>query len=93
MPTVKLGRSRQVVIPKKIHDDLGLKPGDLLEVDREGDKVVFTPKELVDRDSIEKRLAEALKDIGEGRVSPAFTSATSAIRYLRRQAKKLKKSQ
>ena len=26
--TVKLGVSRQVVIPKKLHDRLGLKPGD-----------------------------------------------------------------
>jgi len=26
--TVKLGVSRQVVIPKKLHDHLGLKPGD-----------------------------------------------------------------
>lgn len=31
--TVKLGVSRQVVIPKQLHDRLGLKPGDYLEVE------------------------------------------------------------
>ena len=33
MPAVKIGVSRQVVIPKKIHDKLGLAPGDYLEVE------------------------------------------------------------
>ena len=33
--TVKLGVSRQVVIPKKLHDRLGLKPGDYLEVEEQ----------------------------------------------------------
>jgi len=33
MPTVKLGASRQIVIPKHIHDALGLEAGDFLEVE------------------------------------------------------------
>ena len=33
--TVKLGVSRQVVNPKKLHDRLGLKPGDHLEVEEQ----------------------------------------------------------
>ena len=41
------------MIPKKLHDQLGLAPGDYLEVELEGDHLVFTPKAL-----IEKRLAE-----------------------------------
>jgi AbrB family looped-hinge helix DNA binding protein len=31
MPTVKLGTSRQIVIPKKLYDDLGLAAGDYLD--------------------------------------------------------------
>src|SRR5437588_8612916 len=54
MTAVKIGVTRQVVIPKKLHDQLGLAPGDYLEVELEGDHLVFTPKAL-----IEKRLAEA----------------------------------
>ena len=55
MAAVKIGVSRQVVIPKKIHDTLGLAPGDYLEVAVERGKVVMTPKALVDK-RLEKRL-------------------------------------
>ena len=48
-------------------------------------------KVVVDRKFIDKRLAEAEEEIKKGRVSPAFSSAKAAIRYLHRQAKKLKK--
>ena len=87
MPVVKVGVSRQVVIPKKIHDKLGLAPGDYLEVELRDNKVVLTPKAL-----IEKRLAEGLEDIKKGRVSPAFTSVQAMVRHRNRQARKLKKS-
>jgi len=47
MPTVKLGRSRQIVIPKKLYDALGLAPGDYLEVELYTDnRLLVTPKEL-----------------------------------------------
>lgn len=49
MDTVKLGVSRQVVIPKKIHDQLGLTAGDFLEVRLDGDRIILTPKALVDK--------------------------------------------
>jgi AbrB family looped-hinge helix DNA binding protein len=78
---VKLGASRQVVIPKKIHDELGLAAGDYLEVEVAAGKVVFTPKALVDR-RIEKRLAEGLEDIKKGRVYGPFDSAKELVRSL-----------
>jgi AbrB family looped-hinge helix DNA binding protein len=76
---VKIGVSRQVVIPKKIHDELGLAPGDYLEVAREGDRVVLTPKALV-----EKRLAEGLADLAHGRVRGPFSSAAALVKSLRK---------
>jgi AbrB family looped-hinge helix DNA binding protein len=79
---VKIGASRQVIIPKKIHDRLGLEAGDYLEVELRDDKVIFTPKAL-----IEKRLAEALDDVKRGRVHGPFRSANDMIRSLR-QVKK-----
>jgi len=78
MPAVKIGVSRQVVIPKKIHDQLGLHPGDYLEVEVQGDQVVLTPKALV-----EKRLAEGLEDIKRGRVIGPFRTARAAVKALR----------
>lgn len=42
--SVKIGASRQVVIPKEVHDDLGLAPGDCLEVELQDGRVVMTRK-------------------------------------------------
>ncbi len=80
MPTVKIGVSRQVVIPKKLYEKLGLVPGDYLEVEVQDDRLVLTPKML-----IEKRLAEGLADIRHGRAVGPFKTARSAIRALRTQ--------
>ena len=82
MSAVKIGVSRQVVIPKKIHEKLGLEPGDYLEVALKDGTVVFTPKTLVDK-RIEKRLAEAREEIKTGHGIGPFKSARAAMRALR----------
>ncbi len=90
MPTVKLGASRQIVIPKQIHDELGLEAGDYLEVEIcEGGKLLVTPKDLVDRHpEIDKRLAEAEEDVKTGRVRGPFSTADDVIKGLRGKSKK-----
>ena len=90
MPTVKLGASRQMVIPKKLYDDLGLAAGDYLEVELyEGRKLLVTPKELVDKHpEIDKRLAEAEEDIKAGRVHGPFATANEAVKALRSGARR-----
>lgn len=90
MPTVKLGASRQIVIPKKLHDALGLEAGDYLEVEiYEGSKLLVTPKDLVDRHpEIDRRLAEAEEDVKAGRVKGPYTTAEDAITALRGTSKK-----
>ena len=80
MSTVKIGVSRQVVIPKKLYEKLGLVPGDYLEVELEDDRLVLTPKMLV-----EKRLVEGLADVRHGRVVGPFKTARSAMRGLQTQ--------
>lgn len=83
MPTVKLGASRQIVIPKKLYDELGLTPGDYIEVERQGSKLVLTPKELVAKHpEIDRRLAEAEEDVKAGRLSGPFQSADELARHL-----------
>lgn len=74
MPTVKIGTGRQVVIPKAIHDRLGLSPGDRLDVSIRGHQVVFTPKTTVD-----KRLDKALADERAGRVHGPYESADAML--------------
>ncbi|MCY4431883.1 MAG: AbrB/MazE/SpoVT family DNA-binding domain-containing protein, partial [Rhodospirillales bacterium] len=71
---VKLGVSRQVVIPKKLHDRLGLKPGDYLEVEDQQGKVVMTPKTLIDR-RVHAAFRESMEDFESGRDSGAFHTA------------------
>ena len=64
MPMAKVGISRQIAIPKKLYDQLGLAPGDYLEVELRGNQLVLTPKEFID-----KRLAEGLEDLKKGQVN------------------------
>ena len=87
MSAVKVGVSRQVAIPKDLHDRLGLKPGDYLEVVLEGSRLVFTPKQLV-----EKRLAEALDDVKQGRVGGPYRSVEDLIASLHGRHRKSKKT-
>jgi len=73
MSVVKVGKSRQVVIPKKIWDQLGLEPGDFFEVELEEGKIVFTPKKLVSKEELwywskegQREIKKALKELEEG---------------------------
>lgn len=79
---VKIGVSRQVVIPKRLHDQMRLAPGDYLEVELQDERLVLTPKALV-----EKRLAEGLEDVRAGRIHGPFRSVPSLLRSLRKTKK------
>ena len=95
MAAVKIGVSRQVVIPKKIHDQLGLAPGDYLEVELERGKVIMTPKALVEKRfkaELDKRLNEGLADFRAGRSYGPFSSTKEALRFLHTEAKKRNKA-
>lgn len=91
MSAVKIGASRQVAIPKKIHDELHLRAGDYLEIELRNGTLVLTPKALVDK-HLEERLSEALDDIKKGRVRGPFKSAKEVVQSLRRSSKKPRKS-
>jgi len=49
LPAVKIGASRQVIIPKKVYEMLGLAAGDYLDVTVENGSLVMSPKTLVDK--------------------------------------------
>jgi AbrB family looped-hinge helix DNA binding protein len=93
MPLVRVKQKFQVTIPDDVRKQAGLEVGDFLEASTKGNVITLKPKTIVDRHpEIDARLREALKDIKEGRVSPAFSSAKAATQYLHRQAKKLNTS-
>lgn len=86
MAAVKIGVSRQIVIPKKLYDELRLSPGDYLDVELKGEKLILTPKEL-----IEKRLAEGLEDFKKGRFYGPFSTAKEAIQHLHKSRRTRRK--
>ena len=83
--TVKLGMNRQVVIPKKLHDRLGLESGDYLEVEEQQGRVVMTPKTLIDR-RLHEVFRESMEDFKSGRYSGPFDTAEQATASLHRIA-------
>ena len=83
----RVGASRQVAIPKKLHDELGLTAGDIVEVERKGNQIILTPKDLV-----EKGIAEGLEDLKKGRVYGPFTSIKEMLKSLHGTEKPQKKS-
>ena len=49
MPVVKYGRSRQLTVPKEYHEKLGVKSGDVFDVELKEETLVYTPKTLIDK--------------------------------------------
>ena len=86
MALVKIKEKYQVTLPAALRQKAGLEVGDLLEVKVEGKKITLTPKSVLDRE-----LAQALKEIEQGKTFGPFNSAKDLIRSLNREAKKLKK--
>ncbi len=83
----RVGASRQVAIPKKLHDELGLAAGDIVELERKGNQIVLTPKDIV-----EKGIAEGLEDLKKGRVYGPFSSVKDMLKSLHEDEKPRKKS-
>jgi AbrB family looped-hinge helix DNA binding protein len=83
---VKVKEKYQVTLPASLREKVGLEVGDLLEAKIEGKKITLTPKSILDRE-----LAQALKEIEEGKTYGPFKSAKAFLRSLHREIKKLKK--
>ena len=83
VPLVKVKEKYQVTLPASVRQKAKVAVGDLLEAQVQGRKITLTPKVVVDRAFIEKRLAESFEDFRKGRVYGPFSSAKEVIRALR----------
>lgn len=83
----KVGPKYQVVIPKKVREAAGLKPGDLVEAEFGREGIVLRQKILVDR-GLEHALAEAEADVKAGRVSKPFTSVREFVRIAKQHGRR-----
>jgi len=61
----RVGKRRQVVIPKRVCEAIGLQEGDFVEVQRAEGAVLIKPKKLVDADDLLTPEEEALVRRGE----------------------------
>ena len=91
MPLVKVGSKHQVVIPKKVRDKLGVKPGDYVEIAFQKNQAVLKRKKVVDDFPITDEpigpktragIRQALKEMKEGKVIGPFESAEELIQHL-----------
>jgi len=86
MPLVKVLRNGQVTLPKGVRKVLGIKEGDVLEVDFGKVGVVLKPKILIDKESVlskkgERKVKEALDAYKKGKAR-SFNNAADLIQEL-----------
>jgi AbrB family looped-hinge helix DNA binding protein len=87
MELVTVKTKFQVVIPQSIRKRVRLEIGDLLEASFENGKITFTPKTVIDR-----RLAEGLEDLAQGRTHGPYETAAEAVSALDRRTARRNKS-
>ena len=81
MPVVKVGENFETVIPQHLRDELGVKPGDMVQVKWEPVvDVPYTDEVLSAED--QAGLREAQEDVTAGRVSGPFKSAEEVQAHL-----------
>lgn len=74
MSLIQIREKGQITISSRIRKELGIRKGDYLEIVKEDDKIVITPKILVDKVSVnlsakgEEMLKEAIDDVKKGKV-------------------------
>ncbi|MFQ5796690.1 MAG: AbrB/MazE/SpoVT family DNA-binding domain-containing protein [Candidatus Bipolaricaulia bacterium] len=87
MPLVKIKDRYQVTIPAKFREALGVQIGDYLEAELQDDKIVFTPKLLMDKETawnmvrtVLDRVHAKIGDVDEAQVEQEVSAAIEAVR-------------
>ncbi len=95
MAIARIGPKHQITIPAEVVKRLGLKKGDLLQVEVGEDVIRLVPQKLIPRDQAwfwtkewQEMEREADEAIAAGDVSPVFETARDAIAYLRESSDK-----
>ena len=92
MPLVKISRGRQVTIPKKLFDAMRLAEGDYIEVERQGDILMFRPATVIAKDKAKAKLFELIdtvqernKDVDPKEVEALVSEAIREVRSAKRK--------
>lgn len=91
MAVARIGPKRQLTIPQVTLEELGLEPGDFLEVQVRDGVLCLIPQKLVPRDQAwfwtrewQEREREADEAIANEELSGPFESADELVRHLRK---------
>jgi AbrB family looped-hinge helix DNA binding protein len=74
----------QVVIPRRVRDEIGVSVGDVFEAKAEKGKIVFEPKSVVDRG-----IAESTAEFRAGKSFGPFATHKQFLASLHKEAKKV----
>jgi len=86
---VKLGISRQLVIPKRILHSMKLKTGGYFEILQRDKEIVLKPKVVVDKE-LEAGLAQSFADFKAGRSYGPFETAEDMIESLHGNVRRIR---
>jgi AbrB family looped-hinge helix DNA binding protein len=86
MPIVTVKNKYQVVIPRRVREQIGVAIGDVLDARAVKGKIVFEPKSVVDRG-----IAEGLEDIEEGRVHGPYRTVAEAMKAFQARSARVSK--
>ncbi len=84
MPIVKVTRNFQVTIPLEVREQLGIEKGDILEAVVQEKAVLFKPKVLFDRESVEANIAEGLEETRAGKTVKPVESREEYDKHVKR---------
>lgn len=88
---VKVSCKHQVTIPKNIAEVFHLKKGDVIEVERQGNKIIMTPKEVILEDKYPLEDLEKAEDILSKTLSKeevSFESGDEMVNFFKKRIKK-----
>ena len=88
---IKVSSKYQITIPKDIADAFRLKRGDVLEIERMGNKIIMVPKEVILEDKYSQEDLEAAEEVlsrGLPKEEIAFKSGTAMERFFKNRVKK-----
>jgi AbrB family looped-hinge helix DNA binding protein len=86
MPIATVTNKYQVVIPRRVREQIGVAIGDVLDAKAIKGKIVFEPKSVADRG-----IAEGLEDIEEGRVHGPYRTVAEAMKAFQARSARLSK--
>ncbi|MBM3943064.1 MAG: AbrB/MazE/SpoVT family DNA-binding domain-containing protein [SAR202 cluster bacterium] len=92
MTVTQIGPKHQITIPQEVFEQLGLEPGDFLEVQVREEALYLVPQKLVPREQAwfwskesQEREQEADAAIAQGELSGPFESVDDLMRHLKAQ--------